>query len=211
MFAFNTFHAFIFVYTLEELKWDSFNPIRAKIETKFAQMNQPSTPNHMQYLLGQSVTVAADPEPESEVDVCPVCMEVPGPTNVTITACGHKFCMSCLLKSLKTKNTCPTCRAEIEPERECIEPLPTSVASELIRTEEHTIRMTRRIAVINSFSGINGRAAMILSLCREFAFATSHSIARWQKLSDETYHESWDAFDSSDDESESDSDTDGDN
>jgi hypothetical protein len=190
--------------------FNAFNPIRAKIETNFAQMNQPSTPNHMQYLLGQSVAAAAAPEPESEVDVCPVCMEVPGPTNVTITACGHKFCMSCLLKSLKTKNTCPTCRAEIEPQRECIEPLPTSVASELIRTEELTIQMTRRIAVINSFSaGRNGRAAMIFSLCREIAFATAHSIARWQKLSDETYHESWDAFDSSD--SESDSDTDGDN
>lgn len=162
----------------------------------------------MQYLLGQSVAavaVAPEPESESEVDVCPVCMEVPGPTNVAITACGHKFCMSCLLKSLKTKNTCPTCRAEIEPERECIEPLPASVASELIRTEELTIQMNRRIAVINSFSsGRNGRSAMIFSLCREIAFATAHSIARWQKLSDETYHESWDEFDSSDSESDSD-------
>jgi len=191
--------------------FNAFNPIRAKIETNFAQMNQPST-THMQYLLGQSVAAVAvaAPEPEPEVDVCPVCMEVPGPTNVAITACGHKFCMSCLLKSLKTKNTCPTCRAEIEPEREYIEPLPVSVASELIRTEELTIQMTRRIAVINSFSaGRNGRAAMISSLCREVAFATAHGIARWQKLSDETYHESWDEFDSSD--GESDSDADGDN
>ena len=177
-----------------------------KIETNFAQMNQPSTNKHMQYLLGQSVAAAA---PEPEVDVCPVCMEVPGTTNVVITSCGHKFCMSCLLKSLKTKNTCPTCRAEIEPDRECIEPLPASVASELIRTEELTIQMTRRIAVINSFSaGRNGRAAMIFSLCREVAFATAHSIARWQKLSDETYHESWDDFDSSDNESDSDADDD---
>ena len=155
----------------------------------------------MQYLRGK-------PEPEPEVDVCPVCMEAPGTTNVAITACGHKFCMSCLLSSLKTRNTCPTCRAEIEPERECIEPLPASVASELIRTEEQTIQLNRRLAVINSFSGINGRSAMILSLCREIAFATAHSIARWQKLSNETYHKSWDEFDSSDDESESDSDSD---
>jgi len=167
----------------------------------------------MQYLLGQSVAAVAEPEPESEseseVDVCPVCMEVPGPTNVVITACGHKFCMSCLLKSLKTRNTCPNCRAEIEPERNCIEPLPASVATELIRTEELTIQMNRRIAVINSFSsGRNGRSAMIFSLCREIAFATAHSIARWQKLSDETYHESWDEFDSSDSESDSDGDDD---
>ena len=149
----------------------------------------------MQYLRNQ--TVAA---PEPEVDVCPVCMEVPGTTNVSITACGHKFCTSCLLSSLKMKNTCPTCRAEIEPERECIEPLPVSIASELIRTEEQTIQLSRRLAVINSFSGINGRSAMIMSLCREVAFATAHGIARWQKLSDKTYHKSWDEFDDSSDD-----------
>lgn len=137
-----------------------------------------------------------------EVDVCPVCMEVPGTKNVTITACGHKFCLSCLLSSLKTKNTCPTCRAEIEPARECIEPLPVAVATDLIRAEEHTIQLSRRIRIINSFSGIglNARSCMILSLCKEVAFATAHSIARWQKLSDETYHKSWDNFDDSDDE-----------
>jgi hypothetical protein len=77
-----------------------------------------------------------------------------------------------------------------------------SVASELIRTEEHAIQIHRRLQIINSFSGTNGRSAMILSLCREVVFATAHSIARWQKLSDKTYHKSWDEFDSSD-ESES--------
>lgn len=155
----------------------------------------------MQYLRSQP---AAAPEPEPEVDVCPVCMEVPGTKNVAITACGHKFCMSCLLSSLKTKNTCPTCRAEIEPARECIEPLPVSVASELIRTEELAIQMTRRIEVINSFSaGRNGRAAMIFSLCREVAFATAHSIARWQTVSNKTHHKSWDAFDDSSDDEQS--------
>jgi len=94
----------------------------------------------MQYLRNQ-------PQSEPEVDVCPICMEVPGTKNLAITACGHKFCMSCLLSSLRKKNTCPTCRAEIEPVRECIEPLPVSVASELIRTEEQTIRLNRRLAV----------------------------------------------------------------
>ena len=148
----------------------------------------------MQYLRSQPVA-------NLEVDVCPICMEIPGTKNITITACGHTFSLSCLLSSLKTKNTCPTCRAEIEPERECIEPLPVSIASELIRTEELAIQMTRRIEVINSFSaGRNGRAAMIFSLCREIAFATAHSIALWQKISNKTYHKSWDNFDDSDDE-----------
>jgi hypothetical protein len=85
-----------------------------------------------------------------------------------------------------------------------------SVASELIRDEERNIQMTRRIAIIDSFSGTNGRAAMIFSLCREVAFATAHGIARWQKTSDKTYHNSWDEFDdddsSDDDQSSSDDD-----
>ena len=156
----------------------------------------------MQYLRNKP---AAAPEPEPEVDVCPICMEVPGTKNVSITACGHKFCMSCLLSSLKNKNTCPTCRAEIEPAREeCIEPLPVSVASELIRTEELTIQLNRRIEVINSFAaGRNGRAAMIFSLCREVAFATAHSIARWQTISRKTYDKSWEEFDDSSDDEQS--------
>lgn len=156
----------------------------------------------MQYLRTQ-------PQSEPEVDVCPVCMEVPGTNNVSITACGHKFCMSCLLSSLRKKNTCPTCRAEIEPARECIEPLPVSVASELIRTEERNIQMTRRIAIIDSFSGMNGRAAMIFSLCREVAFATAHSIAQWQKTPNVPYHyhRSWYEFDDSSDDEQSGSDS----
>ena len=162
----------------------------------------------MQYIWNQtnpdadrSTSTAASPE----ADVCAVCLEPPGTTNVSITACGHKFCTSCLLSSLKTRNTCPTCRAEIEPERQTIEPLPVSVASELIRTEEREIQMTRRIALIDSFSGMNGRAAMIFSLCREVAFATAHSIAQWQKTSDKTYHRSWYEFDDDSDDSGSDS------
>ena len=182
----------------------AFNPIRAKIETKFAQMNHPQQPTCNIYLVNLSPPPPPNPNPNPKWTCVQCAWRYPEPQMLQ-SRHGHKFCMSCLLKSLKTKNTCPTCRAEIEPERECIEPLPASVASELIRTEELTIQMNRRIAVINSFSsGRNGRSAMIFSLCREIAFATAHSIARWQKLSDETYHESWDEFDSSDSESDSD-------
>jgi hypothetical protein len=42
---------------------------------------------------------------------------------------------------------------------------------------------------------------MIFSLCREFAFATAHAIARWQNTNG-AYDESWTAFDS--DESDDD-------
>ena len=139
-------------------------------------------------------------ESAPEVDICPVCLNVPGIKNVAITECGHKFCTSCLLSSLNKKNTCPICRAEIEPARECIEPLPVSVASEIIRDQERANNIHRKIAVINTFSGVNGRASMIFSLCRDIAFATAHRIAKWQRMSSETYHNSWEDFDSSDDE-----------
>jgi hypothetical protein len=84
-----------------------------------------------------------------------------------------------------------------------------SVASELIRTEERNIQMTRRIAIIDSFSGMNGRAAMIFSLCREVAFATAHSIAQWQKTPNVPYHyhRSWYEFDDSSDDEQSGSDS----
>ena len=166
----------------------------------------------MQYFWNQhnAVAPASDSDTDSdthavpvsnpEVDVCPVCLEVPGAKNVSITACGHIFCTSCLLSSLKTKNTCPTCRAEIEPTRSVIAPVTVSVATELIRDEERMMEITRRIQVINSFSGRNGRHSMIFAICREMAFATAHSIARWQKTTDQTYDESWFDFDSSDDD-----------
>jgi hypothetical protein len=44
---------------------------------------------------------------------------------------------------------------------------------------------------------------MIFSLCREVAFATAHSIARWQAVSNKTYHKSWEAFDDSSDDEQS--------
>lgn len=146
------------------------------------------------------------PDADTEVDVCAVCLEVPGTKNVSITECGHIFCTSCLLRSLKTKNTCPTCRAEIEPERSVIAPVSVSVATEIIRNEEHSMNMTRRINAIQSFGGTNGRFSMIFSLCRDIAFETAHGIARWQKTTDQTYHHSWNDFD---DDSEDDDPDDG--
>ena len=97
---------------------------------------------------------------------------------------------------------------EMFGELSLFDPLPrTATATALILEEERMFDMKRRIKMIHSFSGLNGRAAMIRSLCREIAFNTAHSIALWQKNSDETttadmYHPSWANFDddSEDDE-----------
>lgn len=133
---------------------------------------------------------------EAEADLkCSICFEQTGKKNVTTTECGHIFCTSCLLKNLTLRNTCPNCRAEIEPARSpAIEPLNATIVANIIRDEENTIDLTRRIAVIGAFPDAEGRAAMILSLSRELAFGSAHSMAGWQGTSDETYHSSWSAY-----------------
>lgn len=130
---------------------------------------------------------------QEQEDTCAICMDVTSKTkNVSVTECGHRFCTSCLLKSLQIKNTCPMCRAEIEPARKPnLEQLTANVAADLIEAEERDIDIQRRIALIGAFSDARGRGDMILSLCREFAFGTAHSIAGWQGTDDQTYHASW--------------------
>jgi hypothetical protein len=138
-------------------------------------------------------SIIEETEQEQEQETCAICMDVTSKTkNVSVTECGHRFCTSCLLKSLQTKNTCPMCRAEIEPARKPnLEQLTANIAADLIQAEERDIDIHRRIAVIGAFSDPRGRSDMILSLCREFAFGTAHSIAGWQGTDDQTYHASW--------------------
>jgi len=153
---------------------------------------------------------------EAEADLkCSICLEQTEKKNVTITECGHKFCTTCLLKHLAVRNTCPNCRTEIESARApAIEPLNATIVSNIIREEETTIDLTRRIAVIGAFQDAEGRAAMILSLARELAFGAAHSMAGWQGTSDDTYHASWSAYeyngiDDDDEDDEEDEDDEG--
>jgi hypothetical protein len=100
------------------------------------------------------------------------------------------------------------CRTDIEPARKPnLEQLTANVAADLIQAEERDIDIHRRIALIGAFSDPRGRSDMILSLCREFAFGVSHSIAGWQGTDDQTYHASWvdyeyNNYDDDDDETE---------
>lgn len=156
----------------------------------------------MQYLWNQPTHSDLQPPKSNEgSEVCSICLENPGTKNVSITACGHKFCTSCLLKSLQKNNTCPMCRTELEPKRSSIAPITVSQATALIREEEQIMDVNSRISLIQSFSGTNGRSSMIFSLCREVAFATAHAIARWQNPQDShnhngtTYDDSWMQFD----------------
>ena len=163
-------------------------------------------------------TEGKEQEQEQEY-TCAICMDAtPNTKNVSVTECGHRFCTSCLLKSLQTNNRCPICRAEIEPARKPnLEQLTASIAADLIQAEERDIDIHRRIALIGAFSDARGRSDMILSLCREFAFGVAHSIAGWQGTDDQTYHSSWIDYeynnyqddDDSDDDNDSENDEDG--
>jgi hypothetical protein len=50
---------------------------------------------------------------------CVICYEGIGEKNNCVTPCGHKFCFSCMVKSLNRNDTCPMCRTALrEPEVE---------------------------------------------------------------------------------------------
>lgn len=51
----------------------------------------------------------------AHLEDCAICMESMNKNNnFAKTSCGHSFCLSCLVTSLKNNNTCPLCRTNIE-------------------------------------------------------------------------------------------------
>ncbi len=169
-----------------------FSPRAVKRQRRETHATTTTTTTTTTQTQTDPATEGKEQEQEQE-HTCAICMEVTSKTkNVSVTECGHRFCTSCLLKSLQTNNRCPMCRTDIEPARKPnLEQLTATVAADLIQAEERDIDIQRRIAIIGAFSDARGRGDMILSLCREFAFGVSHSIAGWQGTDDQTYHASW--------------------
>mmetsp|Transcript_47741 Transcript_47741/g.120177 ORF Transcript_47741/g.120177 Transcript_47741/m.120177 type:complete len:155 (+) Transcript_47741:21-485(+) len=48
------------------------------------------------------------------MEECPICLVGYAQNARYVTNCQHEFCHDCLLKHLKTKNTCPLCRAIVK-------------------------------------------------------------------------------------------------
>ena len=70
------------------------------------------TESHLQELKHKIDELAADTSGIDGED-CSICLSpIPSAGNVT-TACNHSFCLSCFLKHIDTKNSCPLCRGEI--------------------------------------------------------------------------------------------------
>ena len=61
---------------------------------------------------GSPLSREVEPEPE-----CAVCFQAIGNTNCCTTACGHKFCLECLIKHSKGNAAakCPLCRQGVTP------------------------------------------------------------------------------------------------
>jgi hypothetical protein len=73
---------------------------------------------YVQEMFGESVSTNTTGTQQQYT--CAICLDEElglGNTNTTKTECGHTFHLSCLLKSLNTKNLCPMCRAPLEDVR----------------------------------------------------------------------------------------------
>ena len=53
---------------------------------------------------------------EVECRECPICYDSIQTKNCATTECGHKFCLSCLARSLQENQSCPMCRTAIVPQ-----------------------------------------------------------------------------------------------
>lgn len=85
---------------------------------------------------------------ENENNTCPICFDcfdcfdsqsefgrIPK-KNIATTACGHTFCLSCLLKNIHMSNLCPLCRAPIETDvKRVLKPLSYSEGIQLLNHE----------------------------------------------------------------------------
>lgn len=136
----------------------------------------------------------------SETHTCSVCLDELsiGNGNTTTTECGHTFHLSCLLKSLTQKNTCPMCRGELEDVR--TKQMPSNVltpvsAEQIIAEEISYFNLSPHIQSIILSRHPNRRAKEML---RVFGFTLLQSVAEY--VHDENMPQGW--YDDGESESE---------
>ena len=112
---------------------------------------------------------------------CCVCLDTLelGNTNTTFTTCGHAYHLSCLLSSLRNKNSCPMCRGSLE------EPRPAPTTSNVLRpvNAEQIIREELywfpRRAYIQNIRGSNNPKRAFKEAARTFGYAVLQSAAEF--------------------------------
>ena len=112
---------------------------------------------------------------------CAICLDelCLGNTNMTTTSCGHTFHLSCLLKSLNTKNLCPMCRGELEDTRPGIQSpnMLTPVSAEQIISEE--ISYFPNAAHAHNIALSRHPKRRLKDLLRVFGFTLLRSVAEY--------------------------------
>ena len=118
---------------------------------------------------------------------CAICMEELDSTkNFAKTNCGHSFCLTCLMRSLKNNNTCPMCRTNIEEEK----PMNPNIATldecvDLIKDELDMFPFRDHVDAITMF---DNPISSLKNTLRVFALGLSKSIIfyqNWEELDDE--------------------------
>ena len=137
---------------------------------------------------------------------CAICLDelCLGNTNMTTTSCGHTFHLSCLLKSLNTKNLCPMCRGELEDTRPGIQSpnMLTPVSAEQIISEE--ISYFPNAAHAHNIALSRHPKRRLKDLLRVFGFTLLRSVAEY--IHDDNLPAGW--YDDGDSEESEDNDED---
>lgn len=163
------------------------------------------------YHIGRTISKLLRPEKKAagltEEHTCCVCLDsiYAGNTNITRTSCGHVFHLSCLLKSLKVKNTCPMCRWELEDKRQNHQApnVLTPVSAEQIITEE--ISYFPNAAHAQSIMLSRHPKRRLKELLRVFGFTLLRTVAEY--IHEDNMPVGW--YDDSETTDESDEDSEG--
>ena len=163
------------------------------------------------YHIGKTISKLLRPEKKTgdltEEHTCCVCLDsiYAGNTNITRTSCGHVFHLSCLLKSLKVKNTCPMCRWELEDKRPNHQApnVLTPVSAEQIITEE--ISYFPNAAHAQSIMLSRHPKRRLKELLRVFGFTLLRTVAEY--IHEDNMPVGW--YDDSETTDESDEDSEG--
>jgi len=159
--------------------------LRATVAAQTSSTTSRLTSESEDYHIGKTISKLLKPEKKTdaiaEEHTCCVCLESVhiGNTNITRTGCGHVFHMTCLLKSLRVKNTCPMCRWELEDTRpgHQVPNVLTPVSAEQIITEE--ISYFPNAAHAQSIAHSRHPKRRLKELLRVFGFTLLRTVAEY--------------------------------
>ena len=132
------------------------------------------------------VVEVVDNNEHNKHDDCAICMSNLNPgKNFAKTICGHSFCLTCLVRALKEKNTCPLCRAKIEeenPQKNKVSILTLEEGAELVSEELDIFAYDDYLDAIRLF---DNPGATIKSMLRVFSIGLIKSVISHQEEEDD--------------------------